>query len=108
MEGNLQEDKLPDGTIQFTSRYVFAKEPEEAFPVSKSNYETALRQSRTNYKKMLDSQGGREAVKTMVDRGREDNHFKILTKDEADFIMSLPHNFCRQTTAWKDSLTTKV
>ena len=35
MEDNLQEDKLSNNTIQFTSRYVFAKDPEVAFPVSK-------------------------------------------------------------------------
>ena len=94
---------MSDNTIQFTSSYVFSKDPEVAFPVSKSNYETALKQSRTNYRKMLESPGGREAVQTMVDRSRTDNHFKILTKDEAKLVLQLPHNFCHPTTAWKDS-----
>ena len=67
------------------------KKPDEAFAVS--NYDTALKQSKSNYKKMLDSEGGREAVKTMIDRGREDNHFRILTKDEATLAMSLPHHY---------------
>ena len=51
MESNLREDKLPNNAVQFTCNYVFSKDPELAFPVVKSNYESALRQSRTNYKK---------------------------------------------------------
>ena len=73
---------MPDNTVQFTSSYVFSKDPELAFPVVKSNYESVLRQSRTNYKKMLELPGGREAVQTMVDRDKTDNHFRILTSKE--------------------------
>ena len=56
---------------------------------------------------MLESPGGREAVKTMVDRGKADNRFKILTKDKAELVLKLPHNFANLPLKSRKGLTTE-
>ena len=48
-------------------------------------------------------QGGLEGIQEMMSRGQRDNHFRILSAEEAKTVLSQPHCFSFQTTAFKDS-----
>ena len=91
MEKNLVKSKLDDGTYKFTCRYVFNKDPQLAFPAERSNYLSALKQSRANYKQLMSSQ--------IVARVKADKHF----------ILQMSYFFLHQTTARKEIYkTTKL
>ena len=74
-----------------------------------SNYETAKKQAHQVFSKFMSTSDGREAVKTMIERGKSDRHFRFLSDDEAKQVLNKPHNFLHQTVAWKQaSHSTKV
>ena len=61
------------------------------------------------FNKSMSHSAGKEAVATMVKRGKDEQHFRFLTKQEAERVLKQPHNFVSQTARWREaSLTTKI
>ena len=74
-----------------------------------SNFTEAHCQAILNYTELVSGSDGKEAVKELLRRGVEDDHFKILTSDEAKDVLRVHHSFSFQTTAFKESsLTTNL
>ena len=109
MRSNIEEGVLPDSTIRYSVKYVTYRPLQNTFPSHLSNFNDAQVQAKNNFRKLLKSEKGLEAVRQMMVRGEKDNHFKILSKQEAETILAGPHCFSYQTTAFKDSSqSTKV
>ena len=65
--------------------------------------------SENMFNKFMSTSEGKEAVATMVKHGKDDHHFRFLTKQEAEQLLKQPYNFVSQTASWKEaSLTTKI
>ena len=57
----------------------------------------------------MSSSAGREAVNTMIERGKSAEHFRLLSDEGAKQVLSQPNNFLNQTVAWKEaSHSTKI
>ena len=109
LRGNIEEEVLSDSTICFSVKYATYKPLENTFPSHLSNYNDAQIQARNNFRKLLKSEKGLEAVRQMMKRGESDGHFKILSKQETKTVLAGPHCFSYQTTAFKESSqSTKV
>ena len=103
MRSNIEEKILPDNTIKYSVKYLTYCPLQYTFPPEMSNFSDAQVQSENNFRKLLRSERGLEAIKEMMVRGERDNHFRILTEKEAETILAGPHCFSYQTTAFKDS-----
>ena len=80
MRENLNKIPLPDGTTQFSVKYVTNSPLSELFPSKTSNYSYACKQAKYNYNQILAQPGGKAAVDEMVARGVREGHFRLLNK----------------------------
>ena len=69
MRENLKKIPQPDGTSQFSIKYVVNSPLSDPFPNSSSNYNYALKQAKYNYSRNLSQPGGQAAVDELVARG---------------------------------------
>ena len=101
--------KLDNGHTQFIVKYLFNNDPAITFDPKLSNFVEANRQACRNYKKLLSCDKGKEAVKELLRRGIDDEHFRVLDAQETKLILDSTHSFSYQMTAFKESsLTTKL
>ena len=103
MRENLKKIPMPDGTIQYSIKYVTNAPLSESFPSKSSNYLYTCNQAKFNYKKILAQTGGKAAVDELVARGVREGHFRLLDKGEAEQVLNKPHYLCSQSVCYKEN-----
>ena len=103
MKKNITKEEKTDGITQYSVSYCTEYPLESVFTPEVSNYNTALTQAKHIFSKFMATPAGREAVHTMVQRGKDDKHFRFLTKQEATQVLKQPHNFVSQTVSIFDN-----
>ena len=71
-----ERNKKPDGTYQYSVSCCTEFPLATVFTPEVSNYSTAFLQAKTMFNKLMSTSEGKEAVATMVQRGKDDHHFK--------------------------------
>ena len=108
MRDNIEEIKLPDGSVKYNVQYVTYDKLKYIFWPDLSNYQEAAKQAKTNFQKII-KQGGLSAIQEMMSRGQTDKHFRILSATETEKVLAQSHCFSFQTTAFKEaSKSTKI
>ena len=109
MREGMEKIQLPDGTKRFQVKYVTQVPLNQSFPSDLSNYNGALKQAKHNFLLKLAQQGGKDAVAEMVARGLWEDHFRLLSEEEAKQVLQEPNYFFSQTVTFKsNSNMTKI
>ena len=103
MRENIEETVLPDNSIKYSVKYVTYNDLKYTFLPNLSNYNEAAMQAKNNFKKLIKVKGGLESIQEMMTHGQTDHHFRILDASETKKVLSQPHCFSFQTTAFKEA-----
>ena len=99
MRDNIEEIKLPDGSVKYSVHYVTYAKLNDIFLPHLSNYQETAKQAKINFQKII-KLGGLSAIQEMMSRGQSDEHFRILSATETQKELAQPHCFSFQTTSF--------